>query len=425
MRPDTDASSPGEATPAGARSVILAGARTPVGRFLGGLSTVSATDLGAVAIRAALERAGVDPGRVDAVVMGQVLTAGTGQIPARQAAASAGVPMTVPSTTVNKVCLSGTAAIAQADWLIRLGEAEVVVAGGMESMSRAPHLLRDGRRGQAFGDWTLADHMERDGLWDSFTDLGMGSLAESGNVGAATVSRADQDAAAAASHQRAARAWKDGVFAAEVVPVPVPQRRGEPVLVERDEGIRPDTTLEALGRLRPVFAPEGSGGTITAGSASQISDGAAALVITGAATAEREGRTWLAEIVSYATVAGPDSTLQVQPANAIATACAKAGIAPSDLELVEINEAFAAVSVAAARLLGLDLERVNVDGGAIALGHPIGASGARITLHLAHALAARAEQRGEALYGAAALCGGGGQGDAIVLRATPRRGSQR
>ncbi|MBK6873706.1 MAG: acetyl-CoA C-acyltransferase [Kineosporiaceae bacterium] len=401
-------------------SVILAGARTPIGRFLGGLSSLDATALGGVAIRAALERAGVAADQVDAVVMGQVLTAGAGQIPARQAAAAGGIPLTVPATTVNKVCLSGTAAIALADQWIRLGEAEIVVAGGMESMSRAPHLVPASRRGQTFGDWTLTDHMERDGLWDSFTDLGMGPLAESGNVGEAAVSRAAQDAAAAASHQRAARAWTDGVMAAEVVAVPVPQRRGEPVLLAQDEGIRADTTIEALARLRPAFV---DGGTITAGTASQISDGAAALVITSRRRAEREGWPWLAEIVSYASVAGPDSTLQVQPAKAIRTACARVGLAPADLELVEINEAFAAVSVAAANLLGLDPDRVNVDGGAIALGHPIGASGARITLHLAHALARRAHSGGDStgdsgeIYGAAALCGGGGQGDAIVLRA--------
>jgi len=388
-------------------TVILAGARTPIGRFLGGLSELSAATLGGVAIRAALERAGLTGDDVDQVIMGQVLTAGAGQIPGRQAAVAGGVPMSVPSTMVNKVCLSGTAAIGMADQLIRLGEAEIVLAGGMESMSQAPHLLPSSRRGQTFGQVPMVDHMEHDGLWDSFTDQGMGALAEAGNVGAAAVSRADQDAFAAESHHRAARAWKDGVFDSEVVPVSVPQRRGEPHVVDRDEGIRPDTTVEALARLRPAFLDDG---TITAGSSSQISDGAAALVLTSRERAEHEGWPWLAEVLAYGTVAGPDSTLQAQPANAIAVAAAKAHLAASDLDLVEINEAFAAIAVAAANLLGLGSDRVNVHGGAVAVGHPIGMSGARITLHLAHALA----RRGGGV-GAAALCGGGGQGDAIVL----------
>jgi acetyl-CoA C-acetyltransferase len=392
-----------------ATSVILAGARTPIGRFLGGLSSLSAHELGGVAIAGALRRAGLTGADVDQVIMGQVLTAGAGQIPARQAAVAAGIGMSVPALTVNKVCLSGTAAIGLADQMIRLGEAGVVVAGGQESMSRAPHLLRTSRTGHPFGDVPLADHMERDGLWDSFTDAGMGPLAESGNQGAALATREAQDAFSARSHQRAARAWAEGLMADEVVPVSVPRRRGEPLLVERDEGIRPDTTAETLAALRPAFTPDG---TITAGSASQISDGAAAVVITSRERAEREGWPWLAEIVSYATVAGPDSTLQVQPANAIAVGCAKAGITPSALDLVEINEAFAAIAISATALLGLDPERVNVDGGAVALGHPIGMSGARLTLHLARALA----RRGGGALGAVALCGGGGQGDAIVLR---------
>ncbi len=390
-------------------SVILAGARTPIGRFLGGLSSLRAHELGGVAIAGALRRAGLSGADVDQVVMGQVLTAGAGQIPARQAAVAGGIGMDVPALTVNKVCLSGTAAIGVADQLIRLGEASVVVAGGQESMSQAPRLLRDSRTGQAFGAMGLSDHMERDGLWDSFSDAGMGPLAESGNVGEAMVTRQAQDAFSAASHQRAARAWAAGLMSDEVVPVSVPQRRGLPVVVEHDEGIRSGTTAESLAGLKPAFLPEGS---ITAGSSSQISDGAAALVITSKERAEREGWPWLAEIVSYASVAGPDSTLQVQPANAIAAACAKAGVAPSALDLVEINEAFAAIALSASALLGLDLGRVNVDGGAVALGHPIGASGARLTLHLALALA----RRGGGAMGAVALCGGGGQGDAIVLR---------
>ncbi len=400
-------------------SVIVAGARTPIGTFMGGLASLPATALGAAVITAALERAKISAEDVDQVIMGQVLTAGVGQIPARQAASAAGIPMSVPALTVNKVCLSGTNAIAQADQLIRLGEAEVVIAGGQESMSQAPHLLPGSRTGHRFGRTELIDSMENDGLWDSFTGLGMGALAESGNFGIAEVSRAQQDAYAVASHERAAAAWKDGLMAEEVVPVTVPQRRGSPVVVGQDEGIRPDTTLEALARLKPAFV---DGGTITAGSASQISDGAAAMVVMSRARAEREHRRWLAEIVAYSTVAGPDSSLQVQPANAIDKVCRRTGISPADLALVEINEAFAAVALSAAKLLGLDLATVNVDGGAIALGHPIGASGARITLHLAYQL----YRRGQGV-GVAALCGGGGQGDALLLRAgrRPQRRGER
>ncbi len=389
-------------------SVIVAGARTPIGTLLGGLSTMPASDLGALAIAAALDRGGVPAEAVDHVIMGQVLTAGAGQIPARRAAAAAGIAMDVPSLTVNKVCLSGLDAVVQADRMIRLGEAEVVIAGGQESMSLAPHLLPDLRAGRRFGGSRIQDHMEVDGLWDSFTDQGMGSLAESGNFGIAEVSRAAQDEYAVTSHQRAARAWRDGTMGREVVAVRVPQPRGGHAVVAEDEGIRPDTDLQALARLRPVFAPRG---TITAGTASQISDGAAALVVMSKERAEREGRRWLTEIVGHASVAGPDSTLQVQPANAIATVCGRAGIEPAELDLVEINEAFAAIVLSAVKLLGLDLERVNVDGGAIALGHPIGASGARVVLHLAHRLAGR-----NRAIGVAALCGGGGQGDSLLLR---------
>ncbi len=399
------------------RSVILAGARTPIGTFMGSLSTMPATALGAVAIEAALEKAKVAGDQIDQVIMGQVLTAGAGQIPARQAASQAGIPMTVPATTINKVCLSGLNAIALADQLIRLGEAEVVVAGGQESMSQAPHLLAGSRTGHRFGAMELVDHMEHDGLWDSFTHQAMGPLAESGNFGIAEVGRADQDAYAVMSHQRAARSWREGLMAEEVVPVKVPQRRGAPTVVDQDEGIRADTSLERLSRLRPAFA---DGGTITAGTSSQISDGAAALVVMSKERAERERRRWLAEVVTYASVAGPDSSLQVQPANAIATACERIGIAPTDLVHVEINEAFAAVALSAAKLIGLGLDRVNVDGGAIAIGHPIGASGARIALHLALSLA----RHGQGV-GVAALCGGGGQGDALLLRAGPRSGRGR
>ncbi|QDC14130.1 acetyl-CoA C-acetyltransferase [Rhodococcus ruber] len=389
-------------------SVIVAGARTPMGRLQGALKDFSGSDLGGVAIAGALAKAGVAPEQVEYVIMGQVLTAGAGQIPARQAAVAAGIPMDVPALTVNKVCLSGIDAIALADQLIRAGEFDVVVAGGQESMSRAPHLLEKSRAGFKYGDVTLRDHLAFDGLHDIFTDQAMGALTEAANTGAAAVSRAEQDAFAAASHQRAARAHKDGLFDDEIVPVSIPQRKGDPVVVTADEGIRPDTTAESLAKLRPAFAPDG---TVTAGSASQISDGAAAVVVMSKAKAEQLGLSWLAEIGRHGVVAGPDSTLQSQPARAIARACEREGIDPKDLDLVEINEAFAAVGIASTRELGLDPERVNVNGGAIALGHPLGMSGARIVLHLALELA----RRGGGV-GAAALCGGGGQGDALIVR---------
>jgi acetyl-CoA C-acetyltransferase len=389
-------------------SVIVAGARTPIGRLLGGLKDLSATDLGGVAIKAALERAGVSAGQVDYVIMGQVLQAGAGQIPARQAAVKAGIPMTVPALTVNKVCLSGIDAIALADQLIRAGEFEIVVAGGMESMSNAPHLLPCSREGVKYGDTTLVDSMAYDGLWDVFTDQAMGALTETHNAGEWQVSRAEQDAFSARSHQRAAQAWKNGVFDDEVVSVEVPQRRGDPMLVDSDEGIRGDTTVESLARLRPAFAKDG---TITAGSSSQISDGACAVVVMSQAKAEELGLGWLAQIGAHGVVAGPDSSLQLQPANAIRRACAREGIDPASLDLVEINEAFAAVGITSARDLGVDEEKVNVNGGSVALGHPIGMSGARVVLHLAMEL----RRRGGGV-GAAGLCGGGGQGDALILR---------
>ncbi|AWG97728.1 acetyl-CoA C-acetyltransferase [Rhodococcus ruber] len=389
-------------------SVIVAGARTPMGRLQGALKDFSGSDLGGVAIAGALAKAGVAPEQVEYVIMGQVLTAGAGQIPARQAAVAAGIPMDVPALTVNKVCLSGIDAIALADQLIRAGEFDVVVAGGQESMSRAPHLLEKSRAGFKYGDVTLRDHLAFDGLHDIFTDQAMGALTEAANTGAAAVSRAEQDAFAAASHQRAARAHKDGLFDDEIVPVSIPQRKGDPVVVTADEGIRPDTTAESLAKLRPAFAPDG---TVTAGSASQISDGAAAVVVMSKAKAEQLGLSWLAEIGRHGVVAGPDSTLQSQPARAIAKACAREGLEPAELDLVEINEAFAAVGIASARELGIDPARVNVNGGAIALGHPLGMSGARIVLHLALELA----RRGGGV-GAAALCGGGGQGDALIVR---------
>ncbi|ATQ27263.1 acetyl-CoA C-acyltransferase [Rhodococcus ruber] len=389
-------------------SVIVAGARTPMGRLQGALKDFSGSDLGGVAIAGALAKAGVAPEQVEYVIMGQVLTAGAGQIPARQAAVAAGIPMDVPALTVNKVCLSGIDAIALADQLIRAGEFDVVVAGGQESMSRAPHLLEKSRAGFKYGDVTLRDHLAFDGLHDIFTDQAMGALTEAANTGAAAVSRAEQDAFAAASHQRAARAHKDGLFDDEIVPVSIPQRKGDPLVVTADEGIRPDTTAESLAKLRPAFAPDG---TVTAGSASQISDGAAAVVVMSKAKAEQLGLSWLAEIGRHGVVAGPDSTLQSQPARAIAKACAREGLEPAELDLVEINEAFAAVGIASARELGIDPARVNVNGGAIALGHPLGMSGARIVLHLALELA----RRGGGV-GAAALCGGGGQGDALIVR---------
>ncbi|WP_151524995.1 acetyl-CoA C-acetyltransferase [Serinicoccus kebangsaanensis] len=395
-------------------SVVVAGARTPMGRLLGSLSSLSGAQLGGVAIAGALGKAGISGDQVDYVVMGQVLTAGAGQIPARQAAVAGGVPMDVPALTINKVCLSGIDAIALADQLIRAGEVEVVVAGGQESMSGAPHLLEKSRAGFKYGDVTMRDHMAFDGLWDAFTDQAMGGLTESANRSDAAheFTREEQDAFSARSHQRAAAAWEQGRFDDEVVPVEIPQRKGDPVTVGTDEGIRADTTTESLGTLRPAFAKDG---TITAGSASQISDGACAVVVMSKAKATELGLEWIAEIGAHGMVAGPDSTLQSQPARAIAAACAKQGIAPTDLDLVEINEAFAAVGLASTKELGLDPEKVNVNGGAIALGHPIGMSGARILLHLALELGRRGGGTG-----AAALCGGGGQGDALIITVPQR-----
>ncbi|KAF0963581.1 acetyl-CoA C-acetyltransferase [Rhodococcus sp. T7] len=389
------------------RSVIVAGARTPVGRLTGSLATLSGSDLGGIAIKGALDKAGVAPELVEYVIMGQVLTAGAGQIPARQAAVAAGIPMSVPAVTVNKVCLSGLDAIALADQLIRAGEFDVVVAGGQESMSQAPHLLPGSRGGFKYGDTTLVDHLAYDGLYDIFTDQAMGALTETRNANTDKIGREEQDAFAAASHQRAAAAWKNGLFDDEVVPVTIPQRRGEPLVVTEDEGIRADTTAESLSKLRPAFSKDG---TVTAGSASQISDGAAAVVVMSKARAEELGLEWIAEIGAHGVVAGPDSTLQQQPANAIDKACAREGLDASALDLVEINEAFAAVGIESTRQLGIDPSKVNVNGGAIAIGHPLGASGARVVLHLALEL----KRRGGGT-GAAALCGGGGQGDALIL----------
>jgi len=376
--------------------------------MLGSLKDFSGSDLGGLAIKGALEKAGVRGDQVDYVIMGQVLTAGAGQIPARQAAVKAGIPMNVPALSINKVCLSGLAAIALADQLIRAGEFEIVVAGGQESMSNAPHLLEKSREGFRYGKVTMRDHMDLDGLWDAFTDQGMGLLTEAGNVGELQFTRAEQDQFAARSHQLAARAWKDGLFDDEVVAMSIAQRKGDPVEFRVDESIRPDATAQSLAKLPPAFSKNG---TITAGSSSPISDGAAAVVVMSKAKAQELGLTWLAEIGAHGVVAGPDSTLQSQPARAVAVACAKEGISPADLDLVEINEAFAAVGLASTRLLEVDPDKVNVNGGAIAIGHPIGTSGARITLHLALEL----KRRGGGV-GVAALCGGGGQGDALIVR---------
>ncbi|WP_188190646.1 acetyl-CoA C-acetyltransferase [Nonomuraea sp. SYSU D8015] len=392
-------------------SVIVAGARTPIGKLLGALSGQSAVELGGIAIKAALKRAGVAPEAVEYVIMGQVLQAGAGQIPSRQAAVKAGIPMTVPSITINKVCLSGLDAIALADQLIRAGEFDIVVAGGMESMTNAPHLLPGLRKGVKYGGSDVIDSMAHDGLFCAFDQCAMGESTERYNARLG-IGREEQDALSARSHQLAAAAIKNGVFDDEIVPVEIPQRRGEPVVVKEDEGVRGDTTVETLAKLRPAFAADG---TITAGSASQISDGACAVVVMSKAKAEELGLEWLAEIGRHGNVAGPDASLQSQPANAIKQAMAKQGVTADDLDLIEINEAFASVVLQSAKELGVPLEKVNVNGGGIALGHPIGASGARIVLTLAHEL----KRRGGGL-GAAGLCGGGGQGDALLIT-VPKR----
>ncbi|WP_338896020.1 acetyl-CoA C-acetyltransferase [Streptomyces sp. TG1A-60] len=391
----------------GRTSVIVAGARTPMGRLLGSLKPFSGADLGSFAIKAALDRAGIGGDQVQYVIMGQVLQAGAGQIPARQAAAKAGIPMSVPALTINKVCLSGLDAIALADQLIRAGEFDVVVAGGQESMTNAPHLLPKSREGYKYGAIQMLDAMAYDGLTDSFENIAMGESTEKHNTRLGIL-RPEQDEIAALSHQRAAAARKNGLFDAEITPVEIPQRKGEPVVFSQDEGIRGETTAESLGKLRPAFAKDG---TITAGSASQISDGAAAVVVMSKARAEELGLTWLAEIGAHGNVAGPDNSLQSQPSNAIRHALGKDGLQVADLDLIEINEAFAAVAVQSMKDLGVSPEKVNVNGGAIALGHPIGMSGARLVLHLALEL----KRRGGGV-GAAALCGGGGQGDALIVR---------
>ncbi len=387
--------------------VVCSIARTPLGKFSGVLGPMKAMQLGSVAIAGALERAGLDPAHVDEVLFGHVLQAGQGQITARQAAVGGGVPMSVPCTTVNKVCLSGSSAIATAAASIRLGDTTFAIAGGMESMSNAPYVLPGARQGLRMGDAQLVDVMIHDGLRCAFDVCVMGESSDRQNT-ALGIDRATQDAWAAESHRRAAEATASGAFADEIVPVLVPQRKGDPVEVTVDEGIRPDTTVETLGALRPAFAAEG---TVTAGNASQVSDGAAALVIADRTAAEAAGLPILAEILSYGQTAGPDATLHERPAEALRIALKNAGLEPSDLDLVEINEAFAAVALWSAAMLDLPAARVNVNGGAVALGHPLGATGARITVTLINAL----RRRGGGI-GAAALCGGGGQGDALVVR---------
>jgi len=390
--------------------VIVAGARTPIGKFGGALRDLEAVDLGGTAIEAALERAGVAGSDVDYVVMGQVLQAGAGQITARQAAVRGGVPREVPALTINKVCLSGLSAIALADQMIRAGELHTVVAGGMESMTQAPYLLPRARFGLRMGNAELLDAMVHDGLWSTFTGQSMGESSDDVNR-ELEIARSDQDAWAARSHRRAAEAWDSGRLADETVVVSVPQRRGQPVQVTRDEGVRPETTAEGLAALAPAFSRDG---TITAGNASQVSDGACAVVVMSAERARERGLRPLAEVIAHGMSAERYAWLHTVPALALARALEKAGLRAADLDLVEINEAFASVALNATRMLDLDEERVNVNGGAVALGHPIGASGARLVLTLAHEL----RRRGAEL-GAAALCGGGGQGDALIIRAVP------
>ncbi|MDQ4132041.1 MAG: acetyl-CoA C-acetyltransferase [Actinomycetota bacterium] len=387
-------------------SLIAASARTPIGKLNGSLASLPAAELGSIAIKSALERAGISPDQVDQVIAGQVLQAGQGQNPARQAAVKAGVPMTVPAVTVNSVCLSGVHAIFLADQLIQSGDADVVVAAGMESMSGAPFLLPGARAGLRMGNATLIDATIHDGLWDAFEDVHMGAGTES-YAGQAEVAREAQDEFAALSHERAAAAIKDGRFDDEIVPAPVPQRKGDPLLVESDEGVRPDTTPEGLAKLKPAFDKQG---TITAGNASQLSDGAAAVVLVSEAKADELGLDPVAKLAGFATVAGPDPSLLSQPSRAINRALEKTGRSVSDVDLFEINEAFAAVALVSMGELGIDRDVVNVNGGAIALGHPIGMSGTRLVLTLANEL----KRRGSG-FGAAALCGGGGQGEAALI----------
>jgi acetyl-CoA C-acetyltransferase len=389
-------------------SVIVGGARTPIGKLAGSLKDFSAKDLGGFAIKAALEKAGITGDQVDYVIMGHVIQAGAGQNTARQAAVKGGIPMSVPSLTVNKVCLSGLNAIATADQLIGYGEFDVVVAGGMESMTQGPYLLPKARGGYRYGNGEIVDSTAHDALFCSFDQLGMGAATET-YTKLRGISREEQDAYSAASHGRAAEAQKNGLFDDEIVVLAVPQRRGDPVMVTEDEGVRPDTTAATLAKLRPAFAADG---TVTAGSSSQISDGAAAVVVMSRAKAEELGVPILAEIGAHGTVAGPDPSLLSQPANAISKALARENLTPDQVDLYEINEAFASVAIQSMRELEIGEDVVNVNGGAISMGHPVGASGARLALHLALEL----KRRGGGGVGAAGLCGGGGQGEALIIR---------
>ena len=392
---------------ANSNSVIVAGARTPIGKMSGALASFSAAELGGFAIAAALERSGVAPEEVDHVIMGQVLMAGQGQVPSRQAAVNAGIPMNVPAINVNKVCLSGLNSIYLANQMIAMGEADIVVAGGMESMSNAPYLADGARSGFRYGNTELRDAIIADGLWCAFDAclMGLGTDRYTGD----SITREQQDEFAARSNELAANAIKEGRLADEIVPVDVPQRKGDPILIEHDEGVRPGTTVESLSKMRPAFDKEG---TITAANASQLSDGGSAMILMSKAEAERRGVNPLGEFVSYGMVAGPDSaSLLHQPSRAAMLAAEKAGITVADLDLLELNEAFAAVGIASTAELGVDPDKVNVNGGAIALGHPIGMSGNRLALTLLHEL----KRRGGGI-GVASLCGGGGQGDAAILR---------
>ena len=388
-------------------SVICSIARTPIGKFNGAFTPLTAMDLGGIAIRAALERSELGVEQVDEVLFGHVIQAGQGQITARQAARAAGIPMSVPATTINKVCLSGMTAIAEADRHIRLGEANFVVAGGMESMTNAPYVIPKARQGLTIGDGVLVDSMQHDGLWCAFDDCVMGESSDLKNE-LLGIGREEQDVWAAASHERALAANESGAWSGEITPVAVPQRRGDPVIVDRDEGVRPDTTPETLAKLRPAFVADG---TITAGNASQISDAAAAVVVADRTAADAAGLPVIAEIIAYGQVAGPDATLHERPAEALRVALKRASLGVADLDLIEINEAFASVALWSTQMLEVDQSIVNVNGGAVALGHPLGATGARITVTLINAL----RNRGGGV-GGAALCGGGGQGDAIIVR---------
>lgn len=389
--------------------VILGGARTPFGRFRGALTSLSASDLGAHAIRAALQRAGVGPQQIEAVIVGQVIQAGAGQGPARQASLGAGIGWDVPTVTVNKLCLSGLTAVIDAARMIRAGEADFVVAAGQESMTNAPHLVKGLRAGITIGDTPMIDSLNHDGLQDPFSGDLMGAATDAGNA-TRGISREEQDEVAARSHQRAEAARAAGNFNAEIAPVEVPQRRGPALTVDSDEGIRPDTTARSLSALRPAFSTD-KNATVTAGSASPLSDGACALIITSKAAAEAAGLAWIAEIGAHGQTAGPDWSLHSQPSRAIEAALKRDGLTADDLDLIEINEAFASVVIQSAKDLGIETDRINADGGAIALGHPVGASGARLVLHQALAL-----QRSGGGIGVVALCGGGGQGDALILR---------